>query len=60
MMCFTGTRGSGDTTRSQDIDRIIRKDGVRMANEVKILLLGESLSLHVSSKSAAWQLGDVI
>ncbi|KHN97299.1 G protein alpha subunit [Metarhizium album ARSEF 1941] len=39
-MCFGGLRASEEASRSHDIDRTIRKDGIRMAHEVKILLLG--------------------
>ncbi|KAK8922960.1 Guanine nucleotide-binding protein alpha-2 subunit [Metarhizium anisopliae] len=39
-MCFNGLRGGEEASRSQEIDRIIRKDQLRMAHETKILLLG--------------------
>lgn len=41
MMCFNGLRGGEEASRSQEIDRIIRKDQLRMAHETKILLLGK-------------------
>ena len=52
MMCFNGLQRSGDATRSQEIDRIIRKDEIRLAHEVKILLLGEFLPHEPSAHDA--------
>lgn len=56
MMCFNGLRGGEEASRSQEIDRIIRKDQLRMAHETKILLLGKFSAAHDSKYYSLWLL----
>lgn len=46
MGCAVSTTGDKEASeRSKKIDRDLRADGERAANEVKLLLLGETLSV---------------